>query len=595
MKTKINVCGSGGKAVKLGALALLLLLFAGCGGDGATEVSDPADLEAPREPVNLGGEGDLYAPNRLLEVSVSMDAGEFNQLRSEGRTLASTARECLTDYEYTEFTASVTIDGVAMEDVVVRKKGYIGSLSPSIPSLKLDFNDLWDGRTYQNNKGLTLNNNRQDPSNARQCLAYEQFRQAGIAAPRCNYARVRVNGEDLGIFTNVEPIKKPFLARAFGDDEGNQYEAQTADFGTWLSQRFEKKTNERENDRSDLQSVTDALALPDEQLMNVLPQLVDVDEFIRFWAVETLIGAWDSATGNANNFHIYRAPDTGRFHFIPWGADTAFRGEHPLKPGTGVFYRNFSLADRLFNLPQYRAQYQAELESLLATQWNESQLLQNLEQIRELTGTSEAGVASLKAFIEGKGAPTDTDYRLSRRAALEQALEEETASGTVYRLADVQPDCSAPVTTPLTGSVSAVNGTDSGAFRFTLPDGRPVAASLTFAAFEVDSLVYSIDTESSPEVVSLLMIGVDASNSFKPYVLQLFIEASDYVPGTHEFHGFATNALLFEVDENLPGDVRTLALGATGSVILTNVGTGPSAGDVELTLDATLEYGPGLQ
>src|SRR5690554_99250 len=284
MKTKINVCGSGGKAVKLGALALLLLLFAGCGGDGATEVSDPADLEAPREPLNLGGEGDLYAPNRLLEVSVSMDAGEFNQLRSEGRTLASTARECLTDYEYTEFTASVTIDGVAMEDVVVRKKGYIGSLSPSIPSLKLDFNDLWDGRTYQNNKGLTLNNNRQDPSNARQCLAYEQFRQAGIAAPRCNYARVRVNGEDLGIFTNVEPIKKPFLARAFGDDEGNQYEAQTADFGTRLSQKFEKKTNERENDRSDLQSVTDALALPDEQFMNVLPQLVDVDEFIRFWA-----------------------------------------------------------------------------------------------------------------------------------------------------------------------------------------------------------------------------------------------------------------------------------------------------------------------
>ncbi|WP_298449342.1 CotH kinase family protein [uncultured Marinobacter sp.] len=593
MKTRTRMRGIGCKPTRHLVVAMLVLFFAGCGGD--TEVSSPSDFEAPREPVNLGGDGDLYAPNRLLEVNISMAASEFDRLRAEGRTLASTARECLSDYDYTEFSASVTIDGVAMKDVVVRKKGYIGSLSPSIPSLKLDFNDLWDGRTYQNSSRMTLNNNRQDPSNARQCMAYEQFHQAGIAAPRCNYARVRVNGEDLGVFTNVEPIKKPFLARAFGNDEGNQYEAQTSDFGTWLSQRFEKKTNEKENDRSDLQSVTDALALPDDQLMNVLPQLVDVDEFIRFWAVETLIGAWDSATGNANNFHIYRSPVDGRFHFIPWGADTAFRGEHPLKPGTGVLYRNFSLADRLFNLPQYRAKYEAELQDLLATQWNESQLLQELEQVRALTGTSEASVASLKAFIAGEGEPSDDSYRMPRRAALEQALAEDPASGTVYRLADTRPDCSAPVTTPLTGSVSAVNGTDRGAFKFNLPGGQAVSASLTFAAFEVDSLAYSVDTESAPEVISLLMIGVDASNAFKPYVLQLFIEASDYVPGTHAFHGFATNALLFEVDESLPGDVRTLALGATGNVTLTKVGTGANAGDVELTLDATLEFGPDVQ
>lgn len=574
-------------------IALALTLLSGCGGgDGGTEVSSPSDFEAPREPVNVGGNGDLYAPGRVLEVSVTMDANEFRQLQAEGRTLASTARECLQDYDYSEFTARISIDGESMDDVVIRKKGYMGSLSPSVPSLKLDFDDLWEGRTYQNSTRLTLNNNRQDPSNARQCLAYDQFREAGIAAPRCNFARVSVNGEELGVFTNVEPIKKPFLARTFGDDEGNLYEAQTADFGVWLSQRFEKKTNEKEGDRSDLQAVTDALALPDEQLMNVLPQLVDVDQFVRFWAVETLLGAWDSASGNANNFYLYRAPDDGRFRFLPWGADTAFRGEHPLKPGTGVLYRNFSLADRLFELPDYRAQYEEELAGLLETQWSEADLLQQLERIRQLTGTTEADAASVKAFIAGRGAPGDADYRMSRRGAIEQALAREVPSGTVYRLADTQPDCGSPVTTALTGSVSAVNGTDSGAFRFNLPDGRSVAASLTFAAFEVDSLVYSVDSELSPEVISLLLIGVDAADAFKPYVLQLFIEASDYVPGTHQLHGFATNALLFEVDESAPGDVRTLALGASGSITLTSVGTGANRGDLELSLDATLEYGP---
>ena len=567
----------------------VLILLQGCGG-GGSDSSDPSDFDAPVEPVNVGGDGDLYAPDRVLAVDIRMPADEFRQLRSEARTLASTDRECVPAFEYTEFTARVTIDGESMDKVIVRKKGYMGSLSPSIPSLKLDFNDLQKGRTYQNSSRMTLNNNRQDPSNARQCMAYDQFREAGIAAPRCNYARVTVNGETLGVFTNVEPLKKPFLTRAFGNDEGNQYEAQTADFGTWLSQRFEKKTNEKENDRSDLQAVAEALALPDEQMLNVLPQLVDVDEFIRFWAVETLLGAWDSATGNANNFHIYRNPEDGLFHFIPWGADTAFRGDHPLKPLTGVFYRNFRLADRLFQIPEYRAAYYAELENLLETQWDENALTDRLARIRQLTGTTEEAAASLERFIIGNGEPGDDDYQPARRVVLEQAMAAETPTGEVSLLADNEPDCSAPATTALTGNITSQSGNDRGEFNFTLPDGRNVSASLTYAAFEVDSLVYSVDRETKPAVVSLLMIGVDAGDSFKPYVLQLFIESSDYVPGSHRFHGFATNALLFEVDESLPGDVRTIALGAQGQITLTSVGTGEQAGDVAITLDATLEY-----
>ena len=574
-----------------GGLVTLALALSGCGG-GDTEESSAGDFEPPKEPVNVGGDGALYEVDRVLAVDIVMDPEDLRQLRAEGRTLASTARECLPEYEYTEFEASVTIDGERMDEVIVRKKGFMGSLSPSIPSLKLDFNDLWEGRTYQGSTRMTLNNNRQDPSNARQCLAYDQFRAAGIAAPQCNYARVTVNGEDLGMFTNVEPVKKPFLARAFGNDEGNQYEAQTADFGQWLSQRFEKKTNEKENDRSDLQALTDALALPDEQMVNVLPQLLDVDGFIRFWAVETLIGAWDSASGNANNFHIYRNPDDGRFHFIPWGADTAFRGQHPLKPLTGVLYRNFSLANRLFNIPAYRAQYAAALNDLLATQWDEARLVSRLDEIGQLTGTPAADLESLAVFVTGQGEPGDDDYQPSRRAAIEQALAQPVQTDTVYLLDDTQPDCSAPATTSLTGSIKAEGGTDSGVFRFTLPDGHTVSASLTFAAFEVDSLVYSVDHEVSPPVASLLLIGVDSNNAFKPYVLQLFIEMSDLVPGEHPLHGFATNALLFEVDESLPGDVRTLALGATGSLTINSVGSGDQEGDVDLSLNATLEFSP---
>lgn len=583
------------RLIQSSLICSLLILLSACG-DGGTSTSSPSDFDPPLEPVNIGGDGDLFDPERLIDVKITLPAQDFAKLKAEGRTLASTARECPAEFEYTEFAAKVTIDGDTMDNVMVRKKGFMGSLSPSRPSLKLDFNDLHKGRTYQHMSRMTLNNNRQDASNARQCLGYDLFRSAGIHAPRCNFAKVSVNGEDLGIFTNVEPIKKPFLARTFGDDDGNLYEAQLSDFGTHLNDRFEKKTNKKENDRTDLQTVADALQLPDEQMMNVLPQLLDVDEFITFWALETLLGFWDSATGNANNFYIYRSPTDGRFHFIPWGADTAFNRTHLLKPDSGPLYRNFHLAARLYGMDTYRQQYLDTLEDLLQNHWDEAALQAELDRIRQLTGTPESAQESVIRFISGHGEPGDDDYLPSQRQRLASAIAGELPDGAVHLLEDVAPDCDTqPLTTQLTASIKASGGTDTGIFSFKLPGGQQVSASLTFAAFEVDSLVYTLSKETSPPVVSLLLIGADINDAFTPYVLQVFIEVTDYVPGTHVLHGLATNMLLFEVEQGDPVGINTLALGATGTITINSVGTGAQEGDVDLTMDVTLEYLPGIE
>jgi hypothetical protein len=37
---------------------------------------------------------------------------------------------------------------------------------------------------------MTLNNNKQDPSAIHQCLGYAVFADAGVPAPRCNFAHV---------------------------------------------------------------------------------------------------------------------------------------------------------------------------------------------------------------------------------------------------------------------------------------------------------------------------------------------------------------------------------------------------------------------
>ena len=64
----------------------------------------------------------------------------------------------------------------------------------------------------------------------RQYLAYEVFRRTDVPAQRCSFAKVLVNGKDLGIYTALEPINEAFLSEHFGRGDGNLYEGGRSDF-----------------------------------------------------------------------------------------------------------------------------------------------------------------------------------------------------------------------------------------------------------------------------------------------------------------------------------------------------------------------------
>ena len=63
-----------------------------------------------------------------------------------------------------------------------------------------------------------------------QFIGYALFNAIGSSAPRCAYAKVTVNGENLGIYSHVETVRKPLLKRAFGNSNGPLYEGTVVDF-----------------------------------------------------------------------------------------------------------------------------------------------------------------------------------------------------------------------------------------------------------------------------------------------------------------------------------------------------------------------------
>lgn len=338
---------------------------------------------------------DLFRTDRVVKVEINVETDDWDTLRSQSReffeALGPERRLGPVKRPYSYVEADVVIDGVKLDRVGIRKKGFLGSQSSSRPSLKikLDFTDKdleIDGLNV-----LTLNNNSQDPGILNQYLGYRAFRNADVPASRCSLVHVTVNGENLGIYSHVESIKKPMLEREFGDDSGVLYEGTIVDFHTGWELGFERKFGKDKKGRKKIAELIELVNQEDEEgsgdWEEQFGKLVDLSSFYTFWGMESLLGHWDGYAGNSNNYFFYLNPKTDRFHFIPWGADALFveKGKFDRDPKTPISVRTLGLlTNRLYRSDSCRKRYEVELRRLLAEFWNEDELIAELKRANEL-------------------------------------------------------------------------------------------------------------------------------------------------------------------------------------------------------------------
>ncbi|KAF2811967.1 cellulosomal protein [Mytilinidion resinicola] len=252
-------------------------------------------------------------------------------------------------YQATSVTISgtkVATQGTTFSNVGIIKKSFAGSFSTTKPSLRLDFTKYDDNETaieaLIGTKSLILNNSIQDPAYIRQPLGYELFRQAGVPNFRCNFAKVIVNGTNMGVYVNLEPLKKRFMEKQFaGNDKGNAYEieldqdlnAATLDSGHMSFEGFSKYDDKKDVRLVSGQIVSGGLA--------AAQQVVDLDAFIRFFAMESLLKHWDGYTQQTNNTYVYNDkkavanPTVAdvKLKFIPSGIDQIMQEDRPFRLG----------------------------------------------------------------------------------------------------------------------------------------------------------------------------------------------------------------------------------------------------------------------
>ncbi|MDE2641792.1 MAG: CotH kinase family protein [Verrucomicrobiota bacterium] len=333
---------------------------------------------------------ELFPADRVLDVQITVAEKDWDKIRNQSRNFVSALHESRKvkpiDGPYEYVNADMTIDGVKFEKVGLRKKGFIGSQSTSRPSLKIKLNHTDKGQAIGGLTKLTMNNNKQDSSIVSQYMGYAVFAQAGAPAPRCAFAKVTVNGKNIGIYSHVESIRKPLLARGFGNDAGTLYEGTVADFYEDWEGSLEHKRGDDKLGREKIRQLIQLLE-SEEASEEAIGRFVDLDSFYRFWAIEGLLGFWDGYSGNANNFFIYLNPKTDRFHFIPWGADALFRKRSMLnfdfRAPVSVKTKG-RVAYRLYQLPESRERYRKTLHGLLKEHWVEDKLLAECDRIEAL-------------------------------------------------------------------------------------------------------------------------------------------------------------------------------------------------------------------
>ena len=223
------------------------------------------------------------------------------------------------------------------------------------------------------------------------------YRRAGLPAQESRAVQVRVNNANLivsgspsyGFYVHNEVVDSDFAARNFPlDSGGNIYRGKRkvapganltylGDNPNPYRTNYFKKSNGSEDDSTDLIDLTKVLSTtPDSNYVAEVQRTINVQEWMRYFAMETLDDNKETDLGNANNgngegddYGLYRGLVDKRFSVIPYDFDTLFgQGDTAGKTNDSLFRMTpMTNMNRFVKNPAFAPIYYSQLRDLAQT------------------------------------------------------------------------------------------------------------------------------------------------------------------------------------------------------------------------------------
>lgn len=234
---------------------------------------------------------------------------------------------------------TAVIDGEEFYQVGLRAKGnnslrLTEEYGLSRYSLKLEFDHYVDGGNYHGLDKFSLDASFQDNSYLKTYLVYDMMAFMEVPAPLCSYTWVTVNGRPWGLFLAIEEPEEAFARRNFGPDYGQLYKpdyrslnAENADVALrYIGDDPDLYPNLFDNAKFDVDAADRARLIEALRVLSTgenLDTAVNVDQVLRYFAVQVFVMNWDSYLGHTgHNYFLYE--ENGMLSILPWDYNLAF-------------------------------------------------------------------------------------------------------------------------------------------------------------------------------------------------------------------------------------------------------------------------------
>lgn len=361
---------------------------------------------------------DVFSGNRVVKISIKITQENWEKMQpGRGRG----------DYTYVPVTMQA--DSETLDQAGIRFKGnssYRFSAGSLKRPLKVDTNRFVKGLKLHGKSKFNLSNSFLDPSFMKEKLAYDLYRQAGLAAPRVGWADVTLEfeGENtkhpLGVYVLIEQVDDKLLKSQLGkesrdsllmkpevrswtypgDDPANYsvYNIKSGEEETALILRF-----------GELLKLIESA--DDDEFRQHIAKLMDLDGLASYLAVTSLLANLDSFVAAPHNYYLVVDKSDRRVKLLPWDVNEAFGtftfGRDPeqlvqwsiTRPWVG----NQRFLERLFQMNGFREKYFAKIRELVAGEFSEKAVFAKIARYEKvlLPTIEKAGLQELFGFQMG--------------------------------------------------------------------------------------------------------------------------------------------------------------------------------------------------
>ncbi len=334
-------------------------------------------------PPNPAAPDELFSQPRVLELTVVIPGAGLAALNKDPKTYV---KGILREGENVYANVGIRLKGNGAFQAQEKK-----------PGLAVKFNEFASGLRFHGHAKIILDNAHQDPTFLSEAIGSAMFRAAGVPAAKVTFARVALNGRDLGLYVVEEAINHEFLAEHFRKTKGNLYEGSHSD----ITDRLEPDSGENSKDQNDLTKLAAAATEKDPaERLKKLGVVLDIDRFISFVAVEVLSWHPSGYSMGRNNYRLYHDPASDQMVFIPHSLDQLFtKASAPLMPEWKGL-----IAKAVLDNPEGQRRYRARMVELLGNACKLEKLQARLDNLAgRIRPSLGADAAQVKAFDAALG------------------------------------------------------------------------------------------------------------------------------------------------------------------------------------------------